>query len=382
MIANNRRNKNEEENNVQRAAREMAAPVTNQQEQFQPYAQQQNYQPTAQKNTNVLSQGTIKSDLNKIRTNLNGTYKQGNTVTNIQKQLDSMKKQPTYKQDKTVKTALKDLNSLQRPDEYTSAYQDKINSLLSQMENDGGFTYDPESDPLYQSYRDQYLRLGRRAMEDSMGNAAALTGGYGNTYAQSVGQQSYQDYLTQLNDQMPNLYNLSYQNYRDQVGDRQQLYNNYTGLENTDYSRYLDTMDQYNTDRNYLTDYYRDIRDTDYNRYRDTVGDYNTNRNYLLQRLQGEQDYDINKYKLGQTDEQNRIDLLRLQLANMEKNQTGGGGGGGNQNPGGTETPDDKKTGTQTQKEQQRDVDMGLLNQRQKAITRDELLNLKKKLGL
>ena len=79
--------------------------------------------------------------------------------------------------------------------------------------NREAFTYDPEQDSLYKQYREQYLNLGRLAMEDTMGKAAALTGGYGNTYAQTAGQQSYEAYMQQLGSMVPELYDRAYERY-------------------------------------------------------------------------------------------------------------------------------------------------------------------------
>ena len=45
------------------------------------------------------------------------------------------------------------------------------------------FQYDVNADALYQQYKDRYVELGKDAMEDTMGQAAALTGGYGSSYA-------------------------------------------------------------------------------------------------------------------------------------------------------------------------------------------------------
>ena len=53
----------------------------------------------------------------------------------------------------------------------------------------GEFKYNVNADPLYQQYKDQYIQGGKLAMMDTMGKAAALTGGYGSTYGQQVGQQ-------------------------------------------------------------------------------------------------------------------------------------------------------------------------------------------------
>lgn len=81
--------------------------------------------------------------------------------------------------------------------------QQKANDILTQIDNRPAFQYDARTDPLYQSYKDQYVHQGKRSMEDTMGQAAGLTGGYGSTYSQSVGNQAYNEYLTKLNSQIP-----------------------------------------------------------------------------------------------------------------------------------------------------------------------------------
>ena len=78
------------------------------------------------------------------------------------------------------------------------------------------FSYDMNSDVLYNQYKDQYQALGQTAMADTMAQASALTGGYGNSYASTVGNQAYQSYLSQLNDKVPELYQLALDNYNRQ----------------------------------------------------------------------------------------------------------------------------------------------------------------------
>ena len=55
-----------------------------------------------------------------------------------------------------------------------------------------------------------------------MGMASTLTGGYGNSYAQTAGQQTYNAYLQQLAGVMPELYGAAYDRYRAEGED---LYN-------------------------------------------------------------------------------------------------------------------------------------------------------------
>ena len=69
-----------------------------------------------------------------------------------------------------------------RQEEYASPYQERIEALLAQALEREAFSYDPNADPLYRQYESAYRRGGKQAMEDTMANAAALTGGYGNSF--------------------------------------------------------------------------------------------------------------------------------------------------------------------------------------------------------
>lgn len=68
------------------------------------------------------------------------------------------------------------------------------------------FTFDPRTSPLMQHYEKTYMQNGQRAMKDTMANAAFLTGGYGNSYAQQVGQQVYNGYMDELSGKVQELY--------------------------------------------------------------------------------------------------------------------------------------------------------------------------------
>ena len=87
-----------------------------------------------------------------------------------------------------------------------SDFYNQWKGLLEQYNNRDPFSYDMASDGLYQQYADQYTRLGNQAMQDTLGQAAALTGGYNSSYAQNAGQHAYQGYLDRLNDIVPELY--------------------------------------------------------------------------------------------------------------------------------------------------------------------------------
>ena len=89
----------------------------------------------------------------------------------------------------------------------------ELERLYAAITGRPAFSYDPASDPVYNSYAQSYQRRGRLAMRDTMGQAAALTGGYASSYAQSVGQQQYDSYLQSLGEALPELYGMAWQRY-------------------------------------------------------------------------------------------------------------------------------------------------------------------------
>lgn len=120
---------------------------------------------------------------------------------------------------------------------YTPQYDTQINELFNKLLNRESFSYDAETDPLYKLYREQYINQGRLAMQDTMGQAAALTGGYGSSYSQAVGQQQYDAYLQKLNGVVPELYQLAYSRYQDEGDELKDQYNMYMAKDAQDYDR-------------------------------------------------------------------------------------------------------------------------------------------------
>ena len=162
-----------------------------------------------------------------------------------------------------------DAHNASKPGAYQSQWQSQLDALMGQIMNRDKFSYDLNGDALYQQYKDKYIQQGKLAMGDAIGQASAMTGGYGNSYAQSVGQQQYQASLDNLNDIVPQLYQMALDQYN---REGQDLYNQY-GLvadrENTDYGRYRDTVSDWMTDRGYLQGVYNDERSFDYGKYVD-----------------------------------------------------------------------------------------------------------------
>lgn len=87
----------------------------------------------------------------------------------------------------------------------TAPLEGQLAGWLNEIDNYGDFEYDLNADLLYKQMADNYVQQGQLAMQDAMANAAAMTGGYGNSYAASVGNQAYQQHLTALNNNIPAL---------------------------------------------------------------------------------------------------------------------------------------------------------------------------------
>ncbi|MBR6050762.1 MAG: hypothetical protein IKP68_06110, partial [Clostridia bacterium] len=104
--------------------------------------------------------------------------------------------------------ALADKSALDTFGDFQFSKQHLYDTLENSLLNRPKFSYDVDGDSLYQMYKDKYIKGAKLAMQDTMGQAAALTGGYGNSYAATVGNQAYQSYLGQLNDVIPELYHL------------------------------------------------------------------------------------------------------------------------------------------------------------------------------
>lgn len=136
-----------------------------------------------------------------------------------------------------------------------SKWQDAADAYLSRYENRDQFTYDVNKDALYQQYRDMYVNQGILASMDVMGQAATMTGGYGNSYAQSVGHQAYNQYLGQLNTIVPELYQQEYDRYAQEGQNLLNMYDIYTNRENQEYARdWEKQMFEYQKERDKVAD--------------------------------------------------------------------------------------------------------------------------------
>ena len=210
----------------------------------------------------------------------------------------------------------------QKPGEYQSSWQDQLNDTLQQILNREKFSYDLNADALYQQYKDQYITQGKMAMMDTMGQAQAMTGGYGNSYAQSVGQQAYQGHLQELNNKIPELYQLALNKYQMEGDD---LYNQAALMaqqEEMDYGRYRDQLGDWQAERDYLTGRYDSERDYDYGKWADdrdfAYGQFSDDRAY---------DYQVGRDQISDEQWQKEFDEAQRQFNKLHGGSSGGSGG-------------------------------------------------------
>ena len=177
-----------------------------------------------------------------------------------------------------------------KPGAYTSKWGAELDALYDKITNRDKFKYDVYDDPMYQQYKMQYQNLGRTAMMDTMGQAAALTGGYGSSYGQSVGQQTYDAYLQSLNEVVPELYGQAYQQYRDEGTDMLNQWGLLNDREQQDYTKYRDSVSDYFNELSLAQSAAQAAAQDDYNRWA-------AERSYWLQKQQAEQSYYASQQK-------------------------------------------------------------------------------------
>ena len=205
-------------------------------------------------------------------------------------------------------STVKNSNKKSAVPEYKSRYSDAVKSNLSSVLGKKKFNYDIGSDKLFSQYKDSYTKAGKTAMEDTVGNASMLTGGYANSYAVTAGQQAYDSYMSKLNDKIPELEQRAHERYRDEEDSAYKKLNTLIGLEDTEYGRYRDSVADYNTNRefeynknkdaqaqrNWQAQFDRDkyVNDRDYNR-----SVLESDRKYNRDVLENDRDYNRGVYE-------------------------------------------------------------------------------------
>lgn len=217
------------------------------------------------------------------------------------------------------------LNGLGAKPTYTSKYQGMIDNLMSTISGRKEFSYDFNKDPLYQQYMDNYTKLGNEASMNAVANASNMTGGYGNSYAVTAAAQANQQYLTQLNNMIPQLAQAAMDKYQMETENLYKKYGMYGDAEDRAYGQYRDNVSDYYTNRDYYTNGYFNDRNFEYQQERDAVADsqwqqsfdYNAGRDAIAD-AQWQKTFDESKRQYDQNYERSK---------NAARSGSGGSGG-------------------------------------------------------
>ncbi|MBQ4526969.1 MAG: hypothetical protein II998_02745 [Clostridia bacterium] len=151
---------------------------------------------------------------------------------------------------------------------YVSPYAKEKNKIVNKISNIDDFSYNYETDPLFKSYRNLYMRLGDRAYERALSENSLRTGGMINSSAQTSAALARNHYNTMLTEKIPELYKLAYQTYSDKYERLYKSLEALTDIDNEEYKRYRDSVEDFEKDRDYYYNKEKDSSDNMYDRYK------------------------------------------------------------------------------------------------------------------
>lgn len=207
---------------------------------------------------------------------------------------------------------------------YNDDYKVRTDALLDRLLSRPAFSYDAQSDPLYQQYKTQYTREGERAMKDTLGEVSARTGGLASSYATAAAQEANNYYMQQITDKIPELQQLAYSMYLDDINAQRDDLALLRDMSDTAYGRYRDALGDWNGERNFAYSAYRDALADDR---ADAEWAYNLGRDALAdQRYDAEWEYNLGRDALA---DQRYDKEWAYQVAQDAKaaSRTGDGGG-------------------------------------------------------
>ena len=173
-----------------------------------------------------------------------------------------------YKASSAVTDAKKRLeeHGQKKPDKYVSEYDGALRDAMEKILNQEDFQYRLNGDALYRQYRNQAVKNGQRAMEDTMARQ-----------------------LDALGDKIPALYRLAMEQYKLRAQGLQDRYRLLGDAENQAYRRYTDSLNAWQAEADRLMQQYTDTKEQDYSAWRDEIADW-----------KWQQDFDENKRRYDQ----------------------------------------------------------------------------------
>ncbi len=147
-----------------------------------------------------------------------------------------------------------------------TSYSDQVKDMMDKIMNREKFSYDVDTDPLFQQALASAMSSGKQAMQDTIGQASALTGGYGSTYATTAGNQAYNSFIEDAYDNLPQYYQMALEAYQMEGDEMYRQYGMLSAEDDKEYNRNVTAYDATYQHRNRMYD-------EAYNQYRDSVSD-------------------------------------------------------------------------------------------------------------
>jgi peptidoglycan hydrolase-like protein with peptidoglycan-binding domain len=196
------------------------------------------------------------------------------------------KNRPTYQKSDSLVSAEKTLAEWEqnKPSDYNSKYSEEIERVLDSILNREKFNYNLNADPLYNQYKEQYVNNGKKAMLDTVADLSALTGGYANSYAVSASNQSYNNYLNNLNEIALDLYDRAYSAYKDEGNFNKEKIDILNSLEKADYDQYTDSINDYYKTGEYLLKKLSNMSESEYEQFLTDLKSFEDDRDYNYQK--------------------------------------------------------------------------------------------------
>lgn len=206
-------------------------------------------------------------------------------------------------------------------------YDPEMRALIDQILNSN--LADWKQGDQYAALKDQYAANGEMGMNDLLGQVSSRTGGLASSYAASVANQEYNDWMSKLEQAAREMYQQDRSDKLSSLGVLNDAYNR-------EYGEYGDKLNQWNTDRNFA---YQQAQDALANQWKQKEWDYNMSQdewNKAAQQADMMASYgDFSGYKaLGYTDSQIESMRQAYQIAQTAKAKSGSSGSSGRKKSG------------------------------------------------
>ncbi len=180
-------------------------------------------------------------------------------------------------------------------------YLSDVETLFGDVMKQEKFSYDPVKDKLFQLYKEQYTNQGNRAMKNQLGAAAAFSGGYNSSAAQSASQNAYQNYLTALSDKAAETYQNALNMYKYKQQNLFDKYNAARDMNNAANDAYWKQADAKAQRMNSAYNAYSNERNYQYNKYSSDRNFYQNQGKNALDQINWLKEYQLKKkqYKGG-----------------------------------------------------------------------------------